>query len=141
MLKNNVIIEMKSVQFIDNEKTETELITKGNYTKQNDSWRISYEDSEATGFEGSVTEICVIGNKFAPIISTGEAHSDLVIEPKKKHHCHYETPYGSMDIGIYTHSIINKLNDDGGTLYMKYTIDINASYMSDNEIILNIKKV
>ena len=84
MLKNNVIIEMKSVQFIDNEKTETELITKGNYTKQNDSWHISYEDSEATGFEGSVTEICVIGNKFASIIRTGEAHSDLVIEPKKK---------------------------------------------------------
>ena len=25
---------MKSVQFIDNEKTETELITKGNYTSQ-----------------------------------------------------------------------------------------------------------
>lgn len=45
-----------------------------------------------------------------------------------------------MDIGIYTHSIKNNLMDDGGDLYLKYTIDINASYMSDNEIIMNIKK-
>ena len=45
-----------------------------------------------------------------------------------------------MVIGIYTHKLENNLNDNGGNLYMKYTIDINTSYMSDNEIIMNIKK-
>lgn len=136
----DVMIEMKSIQSVDSDKTETELITQGKFKKNNDSFHISYEDSEATGFNGSITEIYVIDNKYASIIRTGEIQSDLVIEPGKKHHCHYETPYGSMDIGIYTHSIVNNLKDDGGTLYMKYTIDINTSYMSDNEIILNIKK-
>jgi len=139
-LTKDVIIQMKSVQSIYNEKTETELITQGQYSKEDDSYYISYEDSEATGFNGSVTKISVSGNLFASIIRTGDTNSDLVIEPGKKHHCHYETPYGSMNIGIYTHSIKNELNDDGGTLYMKYTIDINTSYMSDNEIIMNIKK-
>ena len=45
-----------------------------------------------------------------------------------------------MDVGIYTHSIKNNLMESGGDLYMKYTLDINSSYMSDNEIIMNIKK-
>ena len=125
------MIQMKSIQSIYDEKTETELITQGKFSKKNNSYHISYEDSEATGFKGSVTEILVTENSTS---------SDLIIEPGKKHHCHYETPYGSMDIGIYTHSIKNNLMDDGGDLYLKYTIDINASYMSDNEIIMNIKK-
>ena len=45
-----------------------------------------------------------------------------------------------MDIGIYTHYIKNNLGEDGGTLHMKYTLDINTSYMSDNEIIVTVKK-
>lgn len=139
-MTKDVMIQMKSIQSIYDEKTETELITRGKYRRENDSYYISYEDSEATGFSGSVTEISVTENKFASIIRTGSTHSDLVIEPGKKHHCHYETPFGSMDIGIYTHSIKNNLMDDGGNLYMKYTLDINTSYMSDNEIIMNIKK-
>ena len=139
-MTDNVMIQMKSIQSIYDEKTETELITQGKFSKKNNSYLISYEDSEATGFKGSVTEILVTENKFASIIRTGSTSSDLIIEPGKKHHCHYETPYGSMDIGIYTHSIKNNLMDDGGDLYLKYTIDINASYMSDNEIIMNIKK-
>lgn len=131
---------MKSIQSVYNEKTETELITTGKFNIENNIFYISYEDSEATGFEGSVTEISVKENKYASIIRTGTTNSDLIIEIGKKHHCRYDTPYGSMSIGIYTHSINNELSENGGDLYMKYTIDINSSYMSDNEIILSVKK-
>lgn len=131
---------MKSIQSVYDDKTETELITKGSFWFENDTFYISYEDSEATGFNGSVTEISVRENRYASIIRTGTTNSDLIIEIGKKHHCRYETPYGSMNIGIYTHSIKNELSKEGGNLYMKYTIDINSSYMSDNEIILSIRK-
>jgi hypothetical protein len=43
-----------------------------------------------------------------------------------------------MQIGVYTHKIENKLETEK-SLYMKYTIDINSAYVSDNEIILEIK--
>lgn len=140
MNSENFLIEMKSIQSIYNDKTETELITSGSYKPDNETFLISYLDSEATGFEGSETKISVTGNKMASIIRRGSSSSDLIIEPGKKHHCHYSTPYGEMVIGIFTHSIENNLNENGGRLYMKYTIDINTSYMSDNEIIMNIKK-
>lgn len=139
-MENNVIINMKSIQSVYDEKTETELITQGNFHVEKDTFYISYEDSEATGFKGSVTEISVTGSRYASIIRKGTTNSDLIIEIGKKHHCRYETPYGSMNIGIYTNSIKNRLSEEGGSLYMKYTIDIDSSYMSDNEIILNVKK-
>lgn len=140
MDSENFVIEMKSIQSIYDDRTETELTTSGKFKCGNGRFMISYLDSEATGFEGSETEITVTGNKLASIIRRGSSSSDLVIEPGKRHHCHYSTPYGEMVIGIYTHSIDNKLSENGGSLYMKYTIDINTSYMSDNEIIMNVKK-
>lgn len=138
-MKNNAIINMKSIQSVYNEKTETELLTKGNFKIKDDSFYISYEDSEATGFKGAVTEISVKADRYASVIRTGSASSDLIIETGKKHHCQYNTPYGSMDIGVYTHFIKNNLDKNGGTLHMKYTLDINSSYMSDNEIIVSVK--
>lgn len=132
---------MKSIQSIYDDKTETELITSGNFSINNNDYVISYLDSAATGFEGSETKIAVTGNKIASITRRGTSISDLIIEPGKKHHCHYSTPYGNMVVGIYTHAIKNSLSENGGSLYMKYTIDINTSYMSDNEIIMNVKAI
>lgn len=130
---------MKSIQAVHDDSTETELLTKGCYKVKGDSFSISYEDSDATGFKGSVTEISVKADKYASVIRTGSSSSDLIIETGKKHHCQYQTPYGSMDIGVYTHFIKNTLDKNGGELHMKYTLDINSSYMSDNEIIVNVK--
>lgn len=130
---------MTSIQSVHSDSTETELLTKGFYSMKDDSFSISYEDSDATGFNGSVTEISVKSDKYASVIRTGSSDSDLIIETGKKHHCQYQTPYGSMDIGIYTHYIKNNLDENGGRLHMKYTLDINSTYMSDNEIIVNVK--
>ena len=60
---------------------------------------------------------------------------------KKKQHCHYNTPYGELMIGVFTHSIVNELNESGGSLYLKYTIDINSSYVSDNEILMMVNSI
>ncbi len=41
-------------------------------------------------------------------------------------------------MGIFTHCIDNNIGEDGGDLYLKYTVDINSSYVSDNEIYIKI---
>ena len=138
-MNKNVLITLKSVQWVDKERAETELITTGIYENVDDGYKISYDESTATGFDGSKTVLTCYGNKFATLNRTGSTSSSFVIEKDKKHHCHYGTPYGEFMMGIYTHKIENSLTDDGGDIYMKYTIDINSSYVSDNEIFLNIK--
>ncbi len=137
--KDNVMISLTSVQWQDDEKSETELLTKANFSQSGDNYVISYNDTEATGFEGSVTTITINGNKSASIVRTGTANSVLSLETGKKHYCQYGTPFGSVQLGIYTHSIRNSINKDG-KLYMKYTLDVNSSLISDNEIILTINQ-
>ena len=137
-MKKNVLISLTSIQWQDDEKNETELLTHASLSKAGSQDVISYEDTSATGFEGSVTTITVDGSSSASIIRQGTANSVLSLEIGRKHYCQYGTPFGDMRIGVYTHAIDNTIEKDG-RLYLKYTLDLNSSYLSDNEIIMNIK--
>lgn len=137
-MKKNIMISLVSIQWQNNEKCETELLTKAKFTRENGCDIISYEDTSATGFEGSVTTIKVEGDKSASIVRKGTANSALSLEIGRKHFCQYGTPYGSFQIGVYTHAIENTISKNG-RIYLKYTLDLNSSYLSDNEIIMTVQ--
>jgi uncharacterized beta-barrel protein YwiB (DUF1934 family) len=134
----NVMITMKSVQLVDRERSEVELISEGTYRSIDGGYEITYEESEATGFEGSTTVMSCLGNDYASMTRKGSAPSELIIEIGKKHHCHYGTPYGDFIVGVYAKKIENDLDENGGTLYFKYTLDVNSSYISDNEVYVTV---
>ncbi|MEG0615845.1 MAG: DUF1934 domain-containing protein [Oscillospiraceae bacterium] len=137
-MKKEVLINLTSVQTVDSESSKTELITSGSIKPVEGGFEITYEESEATGFEGSKTILTCIGNERASIVRKGKSYSNLIIEKDHKHHCHYGTPFGEFTVGIFAHEINNELTPNGGKLYLKYTVDINSSYISDNEIYLTI---
>ncbi|MBP7186106.1 MAG: DUF1934 domain-containing protein [Ruminococcus sp.] len=138
-MKKNVMISLTSVQWQDDEKNETELMTRAKHIRENGWDIISYEDTSATGFEGSVTTIKVDKGRNASITREGTANSVLSLEIGRKHFCQYGTPYGNLQIGVYTHAIENTIAKDG-RLYLKYTLDLNSSYLSDNEIIMTVQE-
>ncbi len=135
-MKDNVMLSLTSIQWQDGEKNESELVTRATHRKSGKFDIISYEDTAATGFEGSVTTIKA-DSGMAFITREGKANSSLSLEVGRKHFCQYGTPYGNLQIGVYTHAIRNTLAEDG-KLYMKYTLDLNSAYLSDNEIIMKI---
>lgn len=137
-MKKNILISLKSIQYQDDDTSKTELLTKASFIRENGFDIISYEDTSATGFEGSVTTIKVDGDKNASIVREGTANSVLSLEIGRKHYCQYGTPYGCLQIGVYTHTIKNTIAKDG-RLYLKYTLDLNSSFLSDNEIIMTIQ--
>lgn len=133
-----ISLKLRSVLISEDDNSETELMTEGTLEEQDGVWKITYEDSDATGFEGATTTITANGSQLVSIVRSGTANSNLVIETGKKHYCLYGTPYGDITVGIFTHKIENSLSENGGSLYLKYTIDVNSAYMSDNEIYLDI---
>jgi len=143
-MEKDVFINLKSTQFADDERDVTELFTYGRLKrgrgKNRDKYKITYEETEATGFEGTVT-LNVDGSDMVMMNRTGDALSNLVIERGKKHHCHYGTPYGDFMVGVTADEIRTELDENGGDLYLKYTIDINSSYMSETEMHINIKEL
>lgn len=138
-MEKDVTINLTSINTVDSERSTTELTTMGKFKKlEGGGFQIRYEESEVTGFKGSTTCLSFFGNNLVNLNRTGAASSDLILEKDKKHHCHYGTPYGDFTMGIFTHCIDNNVGTDGGELYLKYTVDINSSYVSDNEIYIKI---
>ncbi len=138
-MEKDVTINLTSIYSVDREQSKIELTTVGKLRSlANGGFQLKYEESEVTGFQGSTTCLSFFGNDIVNLSRTGSAPSELVLEKSKKHHCHYGTPYGDLNMGIFTHCIDNNISSDGGEIYLKYTVDINSSYISDNEIYIKI---
>ena len=101
-------------------------------------WELTYSDSELTGFANSVTRVQCFGGELVNMRRTGEFDQNLTIEYSKKHHCDYDTEFGRMVLGIYTNAIVNRITENGGDLYFKYTIDANGAMLSENEVYLEV---
>lgn len=154
MNKKEVSINIKSVQIAENERDTTELFTCGklSFPKSRrggdaSDYTLSYNESEVTGFAGNKISLAVTGDNMVVMQRSGNAPSNLIIEKGKKHHCHYGTPYGDFMVGITADDVVCSFNGNGddnsveGSLYLKYTIDINSTLMSENEMYIDFKDI
>lgn len=139
-LGNNANIRMIVKQTADGATDSSELFTKGEFREHGGSYFIDYDESEATGYEGSHVQLR-IGREDETITMTrtGRAFSALVFENGKRHFCHYGTEYGDCMIGISTNELRNGITGDGGEIYVRYTIDVNSGLMLTNEITIHVK--
>ena len=135
----DVLISIKGTQ-VNGESTDvTEFTTEGKFSEKGDKTLLSYEESEALGVPG-VTTYVRIENEKVVIQRSGKFNSRLLVEKNKRNLCHYETEYGPMMLGVFGEVITNKINFDG-SLHMSYTLDVNCSMISRNEIEIKVKEV
>ena len=139
--KEKWVMTLKSIQY-EEEIVESTLNTEIlYYTDQNGERVISYEESETTGMEGSNMQLRISPEHMVSIIRTGNYQTHLVVQAGKKHFCHYETPFGDFTVGISAKFVHDALTEDGGSLELRYTVDSNSTLLSDNEILIHVKKM
>jgi len=115
--------------------------TRGDFTFENGSYYITYEESETTGFTGNTTTLLVEDENRVVLNRVGPHASQLIIEKGKKHLCHFMTDFGDLMIGVRADRITNRLNADGGQLNFKYALDLNASELATNELNITVRKL
>ena len=131
---------MEIRQTADGQTDRSELFSKGEYREHGGAYYIDYDESEATGFDGSHVQLCVKDN-VVTMTRTGKAFSSLVFEKGQRHFCHYGTEFGDCMIGITTSSLHIKADEDSCRVAVKYSIDVNAGLMLENEIVINVNKI
>ncbi len=78
---------------------------------------------------------------FVTLIRNDESQSKLILEKGKRHHSSYYTDFGMIMVGIFTNSIDFCFSEDNGELRVKYSLDINSSFVSTNEVTVKIQKM
>lgn len=138
-MKKDVFISIRGIQTVDDERDVTELYTQGNFYRRRDNYYIAYDESETTGFAGCKTTLKVEKNNKITLIRSGAHRSQLVVESGERNLGHYGTEDGSFMIGVNARQIKSGLTDDGGELYFAYSLDLNSSLLSENEVFITVK--
>ncbi|MDR0490215.1 MAG: DUF1934 domain-containing protein [Oscillospiraceae bacterium] len=115
----------------DSESDGFELLTDGEYSRENDISTFSYIESEMIGENGVLTTFNVEPDRV--VLRRGsELDADMIFSEKQKHHFLYDTPFGAITMGINTHSIKKNMRDDGGHLEIRYDIQVDNIAVSSN---------
>ena len=118
-----------------------EMMTTGRFYRKNKLYYISYEETEATGYEGCRTTLKVGPNDKVTMTRFGPSRSQLIVEQGVRHQCQYDTGYGTMTIGVMGESFESTLSDRGGLLRFGYTLDIEATVASENTVSITVKEI
>ncbi len=133
----NAIIHITDRHVQDGEKFECELTTSGRFEVTESGCRVSYNETDEA-LINSVTTLDVEGEQKISMTRTGKYNTEMIIEKDRRHTCFYATPYGELVMGIYAQSIINGIDENGGTLQFSYTIDFNNAPATENELIVAV---
>lgn len=135
-----VLIQIRGTQVLEGEEPDTvELTTHGTLEPEGDGWILTYRENEDTGIEYAETKLHVAGERVL-LERTGEHANYLVLEKHRRHHSHYDTPYGMFDIGTYATALEWNLNKKGGQLYFAYTLGFNESVNSTHTVRIHVQE-
>ena len=140
-MKKDVLITIKGTQRVGNEKDVIEMMTTGRFYRKNQLYYISYEETEATGYEGCRTTLKVGPRDKVTMTRFGPSRSQLIVEQGVRHQCQYDTGYGSMTPGVMGNHIDSPLGDRGGHLSFGYTLDIEATVATENTVSITVKEI
>ncbi len=141
-MSKDVLITLRGTQVNEDEKPETvELMTRGIMTGRNGKFAISYEETELTGTPGVTTTFLVFNPKRIVLTRDGAIRSRMVFETDVKHEALYDLGFGSLLVGIYAKEISADLTEDGGSIFIDYTVEIEQQISSRNTYRLEIAPV
>ena len=140
-MMKNVMITVKGVQGIDNEKDTVELTTEGKFGQKDGKYFISYEEGQLMESASAKTNIYINSPKSLVLTRKGDINSRLEIEEDLRKTCFYSTPIGELNMGIYGEKVDINLNENGGSVRLVYTIDSDLKLLSRNEVEITVKEV
>lgn len=138
--QREALIKIKGVQRVQGDDDVVELLTTGFFSRQKDGYLISYDESEATGFEGARTTLLYEEKADRVTMTrTGSVNTQLIIEKGKRHQCSYDLGFGSMIIGVNCSIIHSTLSEDGGEIGFSYSLDLNTALTSENRVVVAVR--
>ncbi|MDY4484072.1 MAG: DUF1934 domain-containing protein [Butyricicoccus porcorum] len=126
-LKKDVIITIASSQDFEGcEPDHINLITAGRLYRRGGKYFVSYEESELTGMEGTRTTL-KLEDQQVTMTRTGTHPTQMLFAKNKRHVGLYQTDVGSMVISTHTSHLVNTIGENGGSLAIDYTVEIDST--------------
>ena len=128
-----VLVTVRGLQFQDGEDDNIEIVTRGRYYKRADKRYLFYEEEGEQPWE-RVKNLVEVGRTHVDVIKKGMIETRLSFEEGQKLYSIYKTPFGRMEIGVFTEKLDVRDAPGGMDLTINYRLEVNNQHMSDNII-------
>ena len=139
-MDKNVIISVKGTQSPENQDMNNmELVTEGKYSREDNAYYVTYNESEVTGMEGTTTTLKVMDG-IVTLIRMGSVNSHFVFQQGQKHVSYYDTEYGAFTISVLANEVDVRIDDSGGEIRVGYQIEIDNNNTGENDFFMSIRE-
>ena len=141
MIEKNVILFVRGEQqFEQGEPEVTELMTEGVMTLAEDGEiTLTYQETELTGMEGTTTAFSIRDDTVA-LTRTGLVNSQMVFQRGRRNSSLYETPWGVMQVDVFTNRLVYQLDSRGGVLEIKFSISVDHQATGENQFKIRVRE-
>ncbi len=141
-MDDNVILSIRGTQRGAGEQDSSvvELVTLGTLQRDEKGVTISYKETELTGMEGTTTKVRIEDGPKVTLLREGAINTQLIFEMGQWYLALYETPYGSLSVGVQTQRLKNTVSETGGDLEIDYNIEVNNLHAGKNLFRLNVRQ-
>ncbi|HBP38241.1 MAG TPA: DUF1934 domain-containing protein, partial [Clostridiales bacterium] len=114
-MEPNVLLTIEGQQWNDQDKPQAiRLTTEGRLYRRDPAWYVVYDESTATGMEGTQTTMRIADDGTVSLIRTGSHGMKLTFTAGNRHITRMETPYGDLDVEVYTSLVQTQISETGG---------------------------
>lgn len=138
-MDKRVILFLKGMSD-SNPDAPMEFITEGRYTRDGDTYLVTYEESAMTGMEGTTTTMKVSADTVT-MIRAGTVNTHFVFRQGEKNVSRYTTEFGVFTLSILARELTVKLDDNGGELDIRYDLESFQKEASKNHFYLKIREI
>ena len=140
-MEKDVVISIRGMQWYENRESDSiELVTRGVMLRDGVVCTLSYQESELTGMEGTLTTIQVEGEQVS-MLRVGEYNTQMGFQTGRRHLSVYNTPYGAMEVGVNTRHLLAELKEDSGIIEVDYDIEVDHALAGRNAVQIEIAPV
>lgn len=117
-------------------ETATKLSSAAEYFERNDTLYILYEES--TEDSGKIKSRIKLKDHILEVTRQGAINTCMTFETGKEHMTEYATPFGSLQMGVFTHSVETNQLDHEMTIEADYSLTSGGDEISRCKISIKI---
>ena len=131
-MNKDVLIHVRGLQLMetDDEQEPIEIVVLGQYYFRNGSHYLRYEEMLDDSAQTTVNYI-KMSSEGVEIRKQGQVNVHMVFEQGKKNKTFYNTPYGTLQMGIAATGLELKESEDDIQMKVDYALDMNEEHVAD----------
>ena len=129
-----MLINIKSHAYRDDETDEPiNLLTYGQLTQEGGRTILEYDEVMDETMPAQHVQL-TLENGSLTMIREGGYSTQMIFAQDCRYEGQYHTPFGAMDLALFCNRLKYDLTEAGGTIDLRYQLDINGQFAAVHEL-------